>query len=53
MDAGLFDFVFKEPSKMPSVAVAVTMSFRGARPTTEEDWAKKIAMIENLMGDRV
>jgi HTH-type transcriptional regulator, competence development regulator len=52
IDSGLLEFALKEPTRMKAVAVAATMSFRGARPTTELDWQKKIDMIEELMGDR-
>ena len=50
IDAALFEFALKEPQRINSVAVAVTMSFRGARPTNEAEWAKKISQIEELMG---
>jgi HTH-type transcriptional regulator, competence development regulator len=52
IDAGLMDFALREPAKISAVLVAATMSFRGTRPTTESEWAKKIEMIEELIGDR-
>jgi HTH-type transcriptional regulator, competence development regulator len=52
IDAGLMNFALKEPTRINAVLVAATMSFRGTRPTTEGEWAKKIEMIEELTGDR-
>lgn len=52
IDAGLMDFALTHPERMSAVAVAATMSFRGARPASQAEWEKKLAMIEELMGDR-
>lgn len=51
IDGGLMDFALNNPSRMNAVAVAATMSFRGVRPSTESEWANKIEMIEELMGN--
>jgi transcriptional regulator with XRE-family HTH domain len=49
IDRALFELALREPQRMGAIQVVATMSFRGARPQSEEEWLTKISQIEALM----
>jgi transcriptional regulator with XRE-family HTH domain len=50
IDDNLFEVGFKNPVRLESIKVAATMSFRGAKPASEEEWRSKLDQIEELIG---
>lgn len=50
IDDNLFEVGFKNPERLESIKVAATMSFRGAKPASEEEWRSKLDQIEELIG---
>lgn len=50
MDDHLFAIGFRNPERLEAIKVAATMSFRGARPASEEEWRVKLDQIEDLIG---
>ncbi len=50
MDDHLFEVGFKSPERLETIKVAATMSFRGAKPASEEEWRTKLDQIEELIG---
>nr|PZN74006.1 MAG: transcriptional regulator [Pseudomonadota bacterium] len=51
MDSVLFDIAVDTNEDVEVIRAAATMSFRGARPTTREEWLAKLAQIKELIGD--
>ncbi len=50
IDDHLFEVGFKNPERLETIKVAATMSFRGAKPASEEEWRTKLDQIEELIG---
>lgn len=50
MDPLLFGIAVDMPERFELVKVATTMSFRGAKPSTREEWLTKLAQIEEFIG---
>ncbi len=50
IDDHLFEVGFKDPERLETIKVAATMSFRGAKPSTEEEWRSKLDQIQELIG---
>jgi HTH-type transcriptional regulator, competence development regulator len=50
MDPLLFDLALETPDRFETVKIATTMSFRGARPESKEEWRNKLSQIEELIG---
>jgi transcriptional regulator with XRE-family HTH domain len=51
IDPLLFDVAIDSPARFETIRVATTMSFRGARPETKDEWLQKLSQIEELIGN--
>lgn len=49
IDDNLFEVGFKDPGRLETIKVAATMSFRGAKPSSEDEWRTKLDQIEKLV----
>jgi transcriptional regulator with XRE-family HTH domain len=49
MDPNLFEVALANPERLEIIKVAATMSFRGAKPSSMDEWRAKLDQIEELI----